>query len=542
MLYLGFDSSTQSLSAVVIAVEDGRRVVVWERTLDFDAEFPSYGTTHGVLPSDDRRVARSSPLMWAEALDRMMALLAEDPTIDHRQIRAISGSAQQHGSVYFAKSANDALRRLDPARDLASQLAGIFSRADSPIWMDTSTATACDEITRAVGGPAALARLTGSRAFERFTGPQIRAFQQDDPEAYAATVRIHLVSSYLASLLIGAQAPLEPGDASGMNLMDIATGEWSAEALGATAPRLLDRLPAIEPAWSVAGPLAPYWRERYGYAKARVICWTGDNPSSVVGTGLARPDVATVSLGTSDTLFRVMPHAGFDPTFAGHVFGNPMGTWMGLICCRNGSLARERVCREFGFDWPRFSDALRRTPAANGGRIMLPWFEPEITPPVAEPGVRRYGLDVSDGAADARAVVEAQMMALAIHSRWMGEAPRSIHVTGGAAANREILQVLADVHDAPVYHFGVENAACLGAALRAYHGDRTADGRAASWEDTFAGFVDPARGERLAPDAMNARRYKSLLTAYAACEDHARGIGPDPAPVLERVRHELGMR
>ena len=43
-----------------------------------------------------------------------------------------------------------------------------------------------------------LARRTGSRAFERFTGPQIRAFAKREPDAYRETARIHLVSSFMA--------------------------------------------------------------------------------------------------------------------------------------------------------------------------------------------------------------------------------------------------------------------------------------------------------------------------------------------------------
>jgi xylulokinase len=101
----------------------------------------------------------------------------------------------------------------------------------NPIWMDSSTAGQCADITRAVGGPIALATLTGSRAFERFTGPQIRKFFERDPAGYRRTARIHLVSSFMASLLAGADAPIEPGDGAGMNLMDI------AGAMGAAAMR-----------------------------------------------------------------------------------------------------------------------------------------------------------------------------------------------------------------------------------------------------------------------------------------------------------------
>ena len=69
--------------------------------------------------------------------------------------------------------------------------------------MDSSTGAECAEITAAVGGEATLARHTGSRAFERFTGPQIRRFANARAGGYARDVRIHLVSSFMASLLAG---------------------------------------------------------------------------------------------------------------------------------------------------------------------------------------------------------------------------------------------------------------------------------------------------------------------------------------------------
>ena len=90
--------------------------------------------------------------------------------------------------------------------------------------------------------------------------------------------------------------------------------------------------------------------------------------------------------------------------------------------------------------------------------MMLPWFEPEITPPVDRPGVHRYGLAADDAPGNVRAVVEAQQMAMALHSRWMGVPIDTIHATGGAAANRQILQVMADVFGAEVYRSEVANS------------------------------------------------------------------------------------
>jgi sugar (pentulose or hexulose) kinase len=170
---------------------------------------------------------------------------------------------------------------------------------------------------------------------------------------------------------------------------------------------------------------------------------------------------------------------------------------------------------------------------------MLPWFDAEITPNVLAPGVRRFGLDPSDGPANVRAVVEAQMMALANHSGWTGIEVREIRATGGAATNPEILQVMADVHGAVVRRLKVGNSACLGAALRAYHADEVSQGRKIAWSDVVAGFVEPEQ-PAIRPVAAHVALYADLRKAYAACEAHALGAGPDPAPRIAAFRTAFG--
>src|SRR3954447_5739239 len=108
MLYLGLDSSTQSLSALVIEMDDRDRRVVFEDSLSFDQAFPDYCTSHGVLPSRDPAAAVSSPLLRAGARDAMRGRIAK-AGLDSSRIAAISGSAQQHGSVYLNAGATAAL-------------------------------------------------------------------------------------------------------------------------------------------------------------------------------------------------------------------------------------------------------------------------------------------------------------------------------------------------------------------------------------------------------------------------------------------------
>jgi xylulokinase len=521
-LYLGLDSSTQALTAVVIEASDSRREIVFESSLAFDEGLPHYGTRHGLLPRADPALALSSPVMWAEALELMLTRVVQQvPGL--RRLAAIGGSAQQHGSVYMNRDAGSRLTSLDPAKTLASQVPAMLSRAVAPIWMDSSTSAECQEIANAVGGNETLAAHTGSRAFERFTAAQIRKLLKHERPTYLATGQIHLVSSYLASLLAGRHAPLDPGDASGMNLMDLVSRSWWPPALAATAPDLEGRLPSIVPSQTVLGRLAPFWVSRVGLPEARVVAWTGDNPSSAIGTGLVREGQVAISLGTSDTIFGLTREPRVDPTGTGHVFGAPTGDYLSLTCFSNGSLARERIRDAFGLDWDGFSEILRRTPAGNGGGILLPWFVPEITPFVPEAGERRYGIDPDDRERHVRGVVEAQMMSMALHSRWMGVSVDTITATGGAAANREILQVTADVFGADVQQLEVGNSAALGAALRAFHADRLADGVDVAWPEVVDGFVQPVPGSRVTPDPARQQVYRTLLEVYAVREAEARG-------------------
>lgn len=537
-LYLGLDSSTQSLTAVIVRVEGDERELVLERSLRFDEEFPHYGTRNGVLPGDDPLVAHSSPALWADALDRMMELLAEEG-LAARDLRAIAGSGQQHGSVYLNERHSRALASLDRQRPLADQVIDMLSRPTAPIWMDSSTRQECEEIAAAIGGDEELASLTGSRAFERFTGPQIRKFWKQSPDLYESTRRIHLVSSFMASLLAGKDAAIDPGDGSGMNLMNLARKRWAQNALAATAPGLEDLLPEIRESWHINGPLAPYWVEKYGYSPdTRVVSWSGDNPCSLIGVGLVESGRVAISLGTSDTLFGFLDAPRVDPAMEGHTFGSPTGAYMSLVCFKNGSLARDRVRARFGLDWDGFSRALRETPPGNGGALMLPWYEPEITPRVLDPGARRYGLDERDGPAHVRAVVEGQMMAMAIHSRWMQVDFRTVHATGGAARNREILRIMANVLGAEVFQFPVGNSAALGAAIRAFHADELASGRNPHWTDVVRGLAEPLIESRIAPDPELVKMYAELQQVWQACEDHALRGGPDPAERIKKFQSE----
>jgi sugar (pentulose or hexulose) kinase len=108
---------------------------------------------------------------------------------------------------------------------------------------------------------------------------------------------------------------------------------------------------------------------------------------------------------------------------------------------------------------------------------LLPWFEAEIVPRVNQPGIHRFDLDEKDVAGNCRAIFEAQMLSMRLHSQWMNVSPEKILATGGASNDAALLQIMADVMNCRVLRIEVSKSAALGAALIAAHGWLAATGK-----------------------------------------------------------------
>ncbi|GBL28897.1 xylulose kinase [Opitutia bacterium] len=505
-IVLGLDLSTQSATALVLDTAKGTTVA--RARAAFGADFPDRGHPEGFLRGGQGGEVHADPLLWLDGLELALDRLAQ--LTDLAQVDAVSVSGQQHGSVYLAAGYEAALADGNRATSLAAKLAPFLSRRTSPIWMDSSTSAECAEIAAALGGNQAVCDLTGSVATPRFTGPQIRRFAKLDPAAWARTRRVHLVSSFFASVLAGQDAAIDTGDGAGMNLMDIRRGDWSPAALAATAPDLAAKLPPVRPGSTVAGGISAYFVARHGFSpKCRVVIGTGDNPSSLVGMGASKPGKVVISLGTSDTLFAAIEGIRTDAAGLGHAFGNPLGGSMSLVCVRNGSLAREAIRRECGHaDWPAFSAAVDAAPPAVAA--VLPMEEPEITP--RRPAGRLAFGAVASKATLPRAAVEGQALSLRLHSRWVGTPTTQLLLTGGASENPSVAKIFADVFGAPVLRLAVSDSAALGAALRA--AEAACGAKMAELEAVFCapapGVVPPNPALRAAYDALEAQLARAL--------------------------------
>ncbi|KAJ7066949.1 actin-like ATPase domain-containing protein [Mycena amicta] len=535
-LFLGLDLSTQQLKAVLIT-EDAQ--VVHESAVHFDNDLPQYNTQNGAIRGPLNGEVTSPVAMWLDAFDLLMHRM-QSAGVRFSDIAAISGAGQQHGSVYWSDSAVTLLSSLNPVLPLREQLSPTaFSIQRAPIWQDSSTTEDCRALEEAIGGPQVLADISGSRAYERFTGTQIAKIRRLEAAAYAATSRISLVSSFIPSLFLGHIAPIEVSDASGMNLLNVLTCKWDdrlLEACGGTELRAKIG-PEPVPGGTSLGKISEWWTKRWGFDSACIIApFTGDNPATIVS--LSAPGDALLSLGTSTTLLLSIPPSDTPPKrfTTSHLLSHPttLDAQIAMLCYKNGALAREQVRDRYcDGDWHQFNTAVESTPAGNNGNMGLYFPLPEIIPPNL---VGNFFYQVKDTGnvtlvesipidAHPRAILESQF--LSIRSRIAAILPpqashlHRLVVAGGSSANQTIRQLAADIFGMKVYVSGTKEAAGMGGALLAkYAWWRAERGHSGSFEQMTGGEVGALKCVA-EPRPEVSKVYDGLVGIYQLCEEDA---------------------
>lgn len=424
-----------------------------------------YETSDGYIQQGNEIGAPT--LMFVEAFDVLFSKL--DKNLLSRT-KAISASGQQHGSVYWRES--DSLKNLDPNKTLKDSLVSSFSKPISPIWMDSSTTEFCEKMEQDFGGKLALAKATGSSAYERFTIHQIAKFAAQKPEDYKTTERISLISSFAVSLFLGDYAPIDFSDGSGMNFLKISAGQknqqnsenyWIADK----PADICAKLGIPKPSNTVCGTVHDYWTKRFGIpSSCQVVAATGDNPSSLAGLRL-RPGDLCLSLGTSDTVMLSLDSA--DPQSQGHIFINPLDSekYMGLLCYKNGSLTREAVKNKYSLTWDEFSEILQKSKNRPHNLLQINFPLAEITP---SNKLGNWIYEISDSTElveiqreltmeeDIVSFIEGQFLAKRFHVEKFGfqtSKTSRLIVTGGASKNKALVQIISDIFQVKTIYFYV---------------------------------------------------------------------------------------
>jgi xylulokinase len=246
--------------------------------------------------------------------------------------------------------------------------------------------------------------------------------------------------------------------------------------------------------------------------------FTGDNSATLVSMNLSEGD-CVVSLGTSDTVL-VYLKKGASATTESHLMAHPTDPegFMGMLCYKNGSLAREFIRNEYAdSNWDTFNDYLVNKEAMFDNCIGYYYWMQEIIP--FAKGIYRFQDclpvdEFKDKAINVKAIVESQFMSMKIRlNRMAGDNIKRILASGGAASNPNILKALSNILGLPVYRQKGMNGASLGGALLAKFGLQNK-----SFQDMMAEYPSSNLDLVYEPDVSITKKYTMYSNQFIQLE------------------------
>lgn len=309
----------------------------------------------------------------------------------------------------------------------------------APLWNDQRTAGQVGEIEGRIGRRELVAR-TGNRAVTGFQLPKILWLRHAEPDNFARLRHALIPKDYLGYALTG-QMAAEPSDASGVGALNLAQNDWDRDILGelGLSPELF---PPVHRSVDVTGKLSADWAAQTGLpAGLPVVAGGGDNAAAGIALGLtsARPEVGSLSLGTSGVVFAPLTSPTPDPQGRVHLFAHADGGFhlLGVTLSAAGSLNwfHEQLADGVPFD-TLLDEAAAVAPGAEGV-TFLPYLSGERSPlmnPLARAAFT--GLSLAHGRPHlVRAVLEGSVAALAdAYDVIRGIAPlKTLLSTGGGA-------------------------------------------------------------------------------------------------------------
>ena len=481
-LIIGIDSGTQSTKVLVVDAKDGKVLASAAQEYELLANLPP-------------GAKEQHPHTWREATASGIRRALRQARATGNEVKAIGVSGQQHGFVPLDEN-GEVIR---PAK----------------LWCDTATAAECDEITEKLGGPKKTIKAIGNAVLPGFTASKILWLKKHEPENYERLHTVLLPHDYLNFWLTGERV-MEYGDASGTALLDVRKRKWSAEALNAIDPELVNKLPSLISSEKPAGMLQASTAKILDLSPGVIVSGGGgDNMMGAIGTGNTRAGVVTASFGTSGTIYACAEKPIVDPQGEIAAFCDSTNRWLPLLCTMNVTVATEMVREDFAWTHERYAAESARIPAGSNGLLLLPYFEGERTPNVPDGTGVWFGVNKKTFEAGhfARASMEGVTLGMNYGLRRLadlGLQPKQIRATGGGAKSKVWRQIMADIFDTEVVTLKVSEGAAYGAALQALWCWRLQQGENVSIEEITDQFVELNTLERTEPDPSNAEAYREL--------------------------------
>ncbi len=441
-MLLGLDLGTGSLKAILLD-ENAQIVAEATRAYSVDAPQPGWAESN---PND----------WWTAAMDATLE-------IGHgNEISAIGFSGQMHG-VVLSDANGQALR-------------------NAILWADTRSSLELEQYKNLE--PETLRRLANPLV-TGMAGASLLWLNEHDSKILKSARWAFQPKDWLRFQLTE-QALSEPSDASGTLLYDLERDDWAFDVMDSLeVPQTL--FAPIRGSSEIAGTLSSKAANQLGLkAGIPVAMGGGDTPMAMFGSGILKPGVVQLSIGSGAQIVAPRDAAIIDTSLRTHLYRavTPNG-WYAMAAMQNAGLALEWVRGMLGLDWEQaYLEAF--TLENSNGLSFLPYLMGERTPHL-NPNARGawVGLALSHTRGHLmRAAFEG--VAFAIRDGFEAlletgiQAP-SLRLAGGGTRVQLWRQLLADILRRPLYTSEISSASARGAALLA----GVASGVFSSCEDTL---------------------------------------------------------
>lgn len=445
---LGIDIGTSGTKTALFD-EDGNTIVT--ATYGYELFQPQAGW------------AEQNPENWWEACVKSINYVIEKSEIQASDIKGIGLSGQMHGLVLIDK--DDKVIR------------------DSIIWCDQRTEKECDYITEVIGKDR-LIQITGNPALTGFTLSKLLWVRNNEPDNYKKIYKILLPKDYIRFKLTNIFAT-EVSDASGMQMIDINTRNWSEELLkdlNIDKGILSDVYESVVISGHVTEEAGKLTKLAVG---TPVVGGAGDQAAGAIGNGIVNEGIISTTIGTSGVVFAATDTPRFDKEGRvhtlchaipnkWHVMGVTQGAGLSLNWFKRTFCAKEvEESEKLGIDiYDLLTEKAAKSKPGSNGILYLPYLMGERTPHI-DPNIKGAFLGVSliNNHDDfVRSILEGVSFSLKNCLdliEGMDVKISEIRVSGGGAESSVWRQILADVFQYQLTTIKASEGGALGVAILA---------------------------------------------------------------------------
>jgi len=455
-MYLGLNCNQHTFSATVLDPSSGE--LIYCDAVNFDDDLPHRETQQGVVRGDKAGEYGIDPQMLIESMELLFENLLDSPEVDIADITHVTGSATA-STIFVKQSFDEIINSLNPSLPIIEQVRSTYATRFCPSLLDTSAANYSlnikkrfvekyEQDTRSLTG-CALNSPTGAA--------QINKFQRESERAWANTAHVHATSSFLLSILIGKNAPVDLTETSHFCLYNIHDKLWQENLVNEVSPDALEKLPRVAEPGVFVKDISEYFCAKYGFSpNTKCLSWMSQEAAHAIGLNLINPGDSNLELNDTYTFSLVTKKIPKSiPTLA-KVTYHPLSGYLTHMVLENGFKGFLHTLDRLEIDHDEVEPHLHSIPSSSQHPPTLPFIEKERALLIAS---------VKQTDASLLSFTRGQILHIKLYSQWIDQQPTQIYLSGRGAVIESLRQMCSNVFQVNCIHIDDANAFIKGQAI-----------------------------------------------------------------------------